>query len=87
MLYMRPTREKLPTCRALPTNSVGLTLLVNYIPTVYYNIPYLLAARREVESLQHTIQEKNGEIRQLQKQLSEVERDKHTELVKLRLEV
>ena len=44
-------------------------------------------AKRETESLQLSIQEKNGEIRQLQKQLSDLERDKHTELVKLRLEV
>ena len=45
------------------------------------------AAKRESESLQQTIQERNGEVRQLQKQLSDMERDKHTELVKLRLEV
>ena len=50
-------------------------------------ITLLVPARRETDSLQHVIQEKNGEIRQLQKQLSDVERDKHTELVKLRLEV
>ena len=40
-----------------------------------------------MESLQRTIQEKSGEIRQLQKQLTDLERDKHTEVVKLRLEV
>lgn len=47
----------------------------------------LYIAKRETDSLQHTIQERNSEIRQLQKQLSDLERDKHTELVKLRLEV
>lgn len=43
--------------------------------------------RKEVDSLQKTVQDKTGEIQQLQKQLAEVERDKHTEIVKLRLEV
>ena len=43
--------------------------------------------RRELEVLQRTIQERNGEVRQLQKQLTDLERDKHTEVVKLRLEV
>jgi len=48
---------------------------------------YLLAVRRELEVLQRTIQERNGEARQLQKQLADLERDRHTEVVKLRLEV
>lgn len=33
------------------------------------------------------MQEKNAELRQIQKQLSDVERDRHTEVIKLRLEV
>lgn len=37
--------------------------------------------------LEKGIQEKNGEIRGLQQKLSDLERDKHTEVVKLRLEV
>lgn len=48
---------------------------------------YLPAVRRELEVLQRTIQERNGEARQLQKQLADLERDRHTEVVKLRLEV
>ena len=47
----------------------------------------LIVAKREVETLQRTIQERNGEIQQLQKQLGDLERHKHTEVVKLRLEV
>ena len=43
--------------------------------------------RRELEVLQRNIQERNGEARQLQKQLTDLERDRHTEVVKLRLEV
>ena len=43
--------------------------------------------RKEIDLLQKTAQEKTTEIQQLQKQLAEVERDKHTEIVKLRLEV
>ena len=89
MLYTRPTRERLPSCRAPPTNSVGVVQTRNCC-CVFHDQQFILltpAARREADSLQHTIQEKNGEIRQLQKQLSDVERDKHTELVKLRLEV
>ena len=37
--------------------------------------------------LEKEIQEKNGEIRELSQKLSDMERDKHTEIVKLRLEV
>ena len=48
---------------------------------------FLYVVRRELEVLQRTIQERNGEVRQLQKQLTDLERDKHTEVVKLRLEV
>ena len=45
------------------------------------------AGKREVSLLEKTIQEKNGEIRELAQKLSDMERDKHTEMVKLRLEV
>lgn len=45
-----------------------------------------LQLRKEIESLDKTIQDKSSDIRQLQKQLSDVERDKHTEIIKLRLE-
>eukprot|EP00731_Ephydatia_muelleri_P020546 Em0013g273a len=44
-------------------------------------------SKQEIEVLQRQIQEKNAELRQIQKQLSDVERDRHTEVVKLRLEV
>lgn len=37
--------------------------------------------------LEKTIQEKNGETRELRQKLSDLERDRHTEIVKLRLEV
>ena len=37
--------------------------------------------------MQKVIQESNAEMRQLQKQLADMERDSHTEIVKLRLEV
>jgi hypothetical protein len=37
--------------------------------------------------LEKEIQEKNGEIRELRQKLSDMERDKHKEIVKLRLEV
>ena len=40
-----------------------------------------------MEALENTVTGKTTEIRHLQKQLSDAERDKHTELVKLRLEV
>jgi hypothetical protein len=40
-----------------------------------------------VALLEKGIQEKNGEIRELCQKLSDMERDKHTEIVKLRLEV
>ena len=43
--------------------------------------------KREVALLEKEIQEKNGEIRELRQKLSDMERDKHTEIVKLRLEV
>ena len=53
----------------------------------YWWLVLFLVVRRELEVLQRTIQERNGEVRQLQKQLTDLERDKHTEVVKLRLEV
>lgn len=46
-----------------------------------------MAAKKEVSSLQKLIQESNTEVRQLQKQLADMERDSHTEIVKMRLEV
>ncbi len=52
-----------------------------------YWIANVSSVRHETQSLQRTIQEQSGEIRQLQKQLADLERDKHTEMVKLRLEV
>lgn len=60
--------------------------LHQYFPVSIPLTPFS-TAKREADSLQHTIQERNSEIRQLQKQISDMERDKHTELVKLRLEV
>ncbi|CAB3988688.1 Hypothetical predicted protein [Paramuricea clavata] len=45
-----------------------------------------LQNKREVALLEKGIQEKNGEIRKLCQKLSDMERDKHTEIVKLRLE-
>lgn len=46
-----------------------------------------LVAKKEVSSLQKLVQESNAEVRQLQKQLADMERDSHTEIVKMRLEV
>ena len=43
--------------------------------------------QQELKVLEKTIQEKNIEIKRLQKQNAELEREKHTEVVKLRLEV
>ena len=43
--------------------------------------------QKDIELLEKTVQDKNGEIRQLQKENAELERAKHTEVVKLRLEV
>lgn len=40
-----------------------------------------------MEVLQRLLQDKANEVKQLQKKVSDVEREKHTELVKLRLEV
>ncbi|XP_028403895.1 coiled-coil domain-containing protein 152-like [Dendronephthya gigantea] len=45
-----------------------------------------LQNKREVSLLEKEVQEKNGEIRELCQKLSDIERDKHTEIVKLRLE-
>eukprot|EP00117_Sycon_ciliatum_P014923 scpid90201/ scgid14987/ Coiled-coil domain-containing protein 152 len=42
--------------------------------------------RRDKALLEKQIEEKSGEIRQLQKRLTNMEREKHNELVKLRLE-
>ena len=47
----------------------------------------LVLGRQEVEVMQRLLQDKTNEVKQLQKRLSDVEREKHTELVKLRLEV
>ena len=57
------------------------------LPLNEHPLLWLVIAKREVEGLQRTIQEGNSEIRQLQKHLADLERDKHTEVVKLRLEV
>ena len=46
-----------------------------------------LVAKKEVLSLEKLVQESNAEVRQLQKQLADMERDSHTEIVKMRLEV
>ena len=46
-----------------------------------------IPVKRELETLQRTVQDKAAEIRQLRTQLSDADRDKHTEIVKLRLEV
>lgn len=54
---------------------------------VHYYVLSLFLVRKEVESLQRSLQEKSEEISSLHKQLSDMERDKHTEIVKLRLEV
>lgn len=43
--------------------------------------------RREIESQQKLLQDKSDEITVLHKQLADTERDKHTEIVKIRLEV
>ena len=40
-----------------------------------------------MEVLQRLLQDKANEVKQLQKKVSDVEHEKHTELVKLRLEV
>lgn len=50
-------------------------------------VRFLIAVSKEIDLLNVTLQEKNVEIKQLQKQLSDIERDKHTEIVKIRLEV
>ena len=46
-----------------------------------------LSGRREIDALQKSLQEKTDEVRQLQKQLADVDHANHTEMVKLRLEV
>lgn len=47
----------------------------------------MLLVHRDTEVMEKTVQDKNLEIRQLQKENAELERAKHTEVVKLRLEV
>ncbi|XP_019864433.1 PREDICTED: cingulin-like [Amphimedon queenslandica] len=42
--------------------------------------------RKEIDLLQRNLQEKSEDISALQKQVGDAERDKHTEIVKLRLE-
>ena len=46
-----------------------------------------ISVKKELDTLQRTVQDKAVEIRQLRTQLSDADRDKHTEIVKLRLEV
>jgi len=53
----------------------------------YHVILVVFTAKKEVSAMQKLIQESNTEVRQLQKQLADMERDSHTEIVKLRLEV
>lgn len=43
--------------------------------------------QHQIESLERSVREKSVEIKQLQKQNAELERARHTEVVKLRLEV
>ena len=47
----------------------------------------VITAKKEVSAMQKLIQVSNAEVRQLQKQLADMERGSHTEIVKLRLEV
>ena len=46
-----------------------------------------LAVQHQIESLERSVREKSAEVKQLQKQNAELERARHTEVVKLRLEV
>ena len=48
---------------------------------------YQLAVQHQIESLERSVREKSAEVKQLQKQNAELERARHTEVVKLRLEV
>ena len=64
----------------------SLIIISSAYLTGSYNLS-IRSAKREVETLQRTIQEKSGEIQHQQKRLADLERDKHTEVVKLRLEV
>lgn len=43
--------------------------------------------QHQIESLERSVREKSAEVKQLQKQNAELERARHTEVVKLRLEV
>ena len=43
--------------------------------------------QHQIESLERSVREKSVEVKQLQKQNAELERARHTEVVKLRLEV
>ena len=43
--------------------------------------------QRQIESLERNVREKTIEVKQLQKQNADLERARHTEVVKLRLEV
>ena len=43
--------------------------------------------QHQIELLERSVREKSVEIKQLQKQNAELERARHTEVVKLRLEV
>lgn len=45
------------------------------------------SVKKEIENVQKVVQDKTAEIRQLQKQQADSDREKHTEIVKLRLEV
>ena len=68
----------------------GFTTTFNELKQYYsphYMYFIICAVQNDIEVLERTIQEKNGEIRRLQKQTADLERAKHTEVVKLRLEV
>lgn len=52
-----------------------------------YNSIFHGVDKREAALLEKEIQKKTGEIRELNQKLTDMERDKHTEIVKLRLEV
>ena len=66
-----------------------ITQLRHFLCVLFHRVNYvfLFIVRKEIESLQRTLQDKSEEISSLHKQVADAERDKHTEVVKLRLEV
>jgi hypothetical protein len=70
------------------TNDVKLNSSILFLKKMLIrNNSLFSTAKREVSLLEKNIQEKDGELRHLHKQLTDMARDKHTEIVKLRLEV